>query len=74
MIHKSHTRRKVAGSASAGVGRPVADTVNVPAFPAANVTLAAVVIVGAWLAGLTFSVKFWLAAVPTPLAAVIVRS
>ena len=46
---------------------------NVPAVPAANVVPVALVITGAALAGLTVSVKFWVALEPTPFAAVIVN-
>jgi hypothetical protein len=52
-----------------GVGLPVAVTVKLPAVPTVNVVLAPLVIAGAWL---TVSVKLCVAAVPTPLLAVIV--
>ena len=41
-------------------------------MPAANVVAVALVMTGAAVAGFTVSVKFWVALVPTPLAAVIV--
>jgi len=53
-----------------GVGAPVVVTVKLPAVPTVNVVLLLLVIAGAWF---TFSVKLWLAGVPTPLLAVIVR-
>jgi hypothetical protein len=53
-----------------GAGTPVAVTVNVPAVPTLNVVLVALVIAGAWF---TVRVKVWLAGVPTPLLAVMVR-
>ena len=56
-----------------GVGDPVVVTVKLPAVPTVNVVLLALVIVGAVRAALTVSVKLWLAGVPTPLLAVIVR-
>jgi len=56
-------------SLSAGVGNPVVVTVKLPAVPTANVVLFALVIAGAWF---TVNVKLWVAAVPTPLLAVIV--
>jgi hypothetical protein len=43
-----------------------------PAVPTGKVADAALVITGAEVAGLTVSVKVWVAAVPTPLLAVIV--
>jgi hypothetical protein len=54
-------------SLSEGVGLPVVVTVKLPAVPTVNVVPFALVIAGAWF---TFSVKLWLAAVPTPLLAV----
>src|SRR5437879_1209932 len=54
-------------SLKVGVGVPVAVTVNVPAVPTVNVVLLALVITGAVF---TVSVKFCVAAVPTPLLAV----
>jgi hypothetical protein len=57
---------------NAAVGYPVVVTVNVPAVPTANVVAEALVMSGATAAGLTVSVKLWVALVPTPLAAVIV--
>jgi hypothetical protein len=57
-------------SVAEGVGVPVVVTVKFPAAPTVNVELLALVIAGAWF---TVSVKLWLAAVPTPLLAVIVR-
>ena len=53
-----------------GFGKPDVVTVNVPAPPTENVALLALVIVGAWF---TVSVKPCVAAVPTPLLAVIVK-
>src|SRR5713226_7723922 len=53
-----------------GVGVPVVVTVNVPTLPTVKVVLLALVIAGAWFIA---SVKPWLAGVPTPLLAVIVR-
>jgi hypothetical protein len=52
-------------------GIPVVVTVNVPGEPAVNVVLAALVIAGAWF---TVSVKLWVAVLPTPLLAEIVRA
>jgi hypothetical protein len=54
-------------SLSVGVGIPVAVTVNVPAVPAVNIVLLALVIT---VAGFTVSVKLCVASVPTPLLAV----
>ena len=54
-------------SENVGAGKPVAATVNVPAVPATNVALFALVIAGA---SLTVSVKFCVASAPTPLWAV----
>jgi len=54
-------------SLNVGAGNPVAVTVNVPAVPTVNVVLLALVMAGGWP---TVSVKFWVAAVPTPLLAV----
>ena len=45
-------------------------TVKVPAVPTVKVALAALVIAGAWL---TVRVKVWVAALPTPLWAVMVK-
>ena len=56
-----------------GVGDPVVVTVKLPAVPTVNVVLLALVIVGEVCVALTVSVKIWLAGVPTPLLAVIVR-
>jgi hypothetical protein len=56
-------------SLSDGVGVPVVVTVKLPAVPTVKVVLFALVIAGAWF---TVSVKLWVAAVPTPLLAVIV--
>jgi hypothetical protein len=55
----------------AGLGKPVAVTVNVPPVPNVNDVLFALVIAGAWS---TVSVKLCVAAVPTPLLAVIVKA
>jgi hypothetical protein len=52
-----------------GVGVPVVVTVKLPAAPTTNVVVFALVIAGAWF---TVRVKLWVAAVPTPLLAVIV--
>ena len=52
-----------------GVGKPVAVTVKVPAFPTANVVLLALVIVGAWK---TVSAKPCVPFGATPLLAVMV--
>jgi len=57
-------------SDSVGVGVPVVVTAKVPNAPTVNVAVLALVIAGAWF---TFNVKLWLAGVPTPLLAVIVR-
>jgi hypothetical protein len=56
-------------SASVGVGDPVVVTVKLPAVPTVNVVLLALVIDGAWF---IVNVKLCVAAVPTPLLAVIV--
>ena len=56
-------------SVRVGVGVPVVVTVKLPAVPTVNVAVLALVIAGAWF---IFNVKLWLAAVPTPLLAVIV--
>ena len=56
-------------SVSEGVGVPDAVTVKLPAEPAVNVALFALVIAGAWV---TVRVRVWLAGVPAPLLAVIV--
>jgi hypothetical protein len=53
---------------SEGVGVPVVVTVKLPAVPAVNVVLLALVIAGAWS---TVNVKLWVA-VPALLLAVIV--
>jgi len=53
-----------------GVGKPVAVTGNDPAVPTVNAVLLALVMAGA---SLTVSVKLWVAFVPTPLLAVMVR-
>src|SRR5579862_9090533 len=50
-------------------GKPLAVTVKLPAVPAVNVALLALVMAGAWS---IVSVNVWLAAVPTPLEAVMV--
>ena len=52
-----------------GVGEPVVVTVKVPAVPTVKVVLLALVIASG---GFTVRVKVWVAAVPTPLLAVIV--
>ena len=57
-------------SVSDGVGAPVVVTVKLPAAPTVNVVLLGLVIAGVWF---TVRVKLWLAGVPTPLLAVIVR-
>src|SRR5215472_12572307 len=57
---------------SDGVGVPVVVTVKLPAVPTVNVVLLALVMLGA-IPALTVRVKLWLAGVPTPLLAVIVR-
>src|SRR5439155_20112397 len=57
-------------SVSDGIGVPVAVTVKLPAVPTVNVVLLALVIAGAWF---TLRVKLWLAGLPMPLLAVIVR-
>jgi hypothetical protein len=54
-------------SLSFGAGKPVANTVNVPAAPTANVVSFALVIAAAWS---TVSVKLCLAFFPTPFCAV----
>ena len=54
-------------SLSEGVGVPVAVTVKLPAVPAVNVVLVALVIIGATGAGLTVSVKLCVASGPEPL-------
>ena len=59
-------------SVMAGVGLPVEVTVKVPADPAVKVVLAPLVMAGATGAGLTVSVKDWVASEPTPLLAVMV--
>ena len=64
---------KAPDSVMDGVGDPVVVTVKLPAAPTVNVVLLALVIVGEVRAVLTVSVKLWLAGVPTPLLAVIVR-
>ena len=61
---------KVPDSESVGAGEPVATTVNVPAVPAVNVALDALVIDGAVAAALTVNVKLCVAFVPTPFDAV----
>ena len=55
-----------------GVGEPVVVTVKLPAEPTVKVVLFALVIVGAVETLFTVSVKVCVAAVPTPLLAVIV--
>ena len=55
-------------SVNVGAGYPVAVTVKLPAVPAVNVVLLALVMAGAWP---TVSVKLCTAFVPTPLLAVI---
>lgn len=57
-------------SLSDGFGKPEVVTLNVPAAPAVNVVLLALVIAGAWS---TVSVKFCVALLPTPLLAVMVN-
>jgi hypothetical protein len=59
-------------SLKVGAGLPVAATVNVPGEPWRKLVPVAEVMVGALVAGLTVSVKLWVAAVPIPLPAVIV--
>ena len=54
----------------AAVGLPVVVTENVPACPAAKVVRSALVMTGAARAGLTVSVKLWVASGLTPLVAV----
>src|SRR4051812_21426420 len=54
---------------SAGVGTPVAVTVNVPGAPAVNVVVLALVIAAPVF---TVSVKLWVAGAPMPLVAVMV--
>ena len=54
-------------SDSVGVGVPVAVTLNVPPVPTVKVVLLALVMTGPWF---TVSVKFCVAAVPTPFCAV----
>jgi hypothetical protein len=54
-----------------GAGDPVVVTVKLPAVPTVNVVVFALVITGACVV-FTVSVKLWVAAVPTPLLAVIV--
>ena len=64
--HEGHARSAARRSrVSAGVGKPVVVTVNVPAVPTVNVVLSALVIAGAWL---TVRVKLWVASGDTPLA------
>ena len=53
-------------SLSVGVGKPVAVTGNDPAEPTVKAVLLALVMAGAWL---TVRVKFCVASVPTPFAA-----
>lgn len=60
-------------SLSEGVGVPVVVTVKLATEPAVKVVLVALVIAGAMGAGLTVSVKFWMASGPEPLWAVIVN-
>jgi hypothetical protein len=61
-------------SVSVGVGAPVVVTVKLPdVLPTVNVVVFALVIVGAVWAVFTVRVKPWLAGVPTPLLAVMVR-
>jgi hypothetical protein len=60
-------------SVRVGVGVPVAVTVKEPAPPTVKVVLLALVMAGAWFAWLTVRVNVCVAAVPTPLLAVIVR-
>jgi hypothetical protein len=55
-----------------GVGEPVVVTEKVPAVPTVKVVLLALVILGAVPPVLTVRVKLCVAAVPTPLLAVIV--
>ena len=57
---------------SDAAGLPVVVTANVPAWPTANVVPVALVMTGAASAGLTVSVKLWLASGLTPLDALIV--
>ena len=56
----------------AGAGEPAAATVNLPAWPAANVVDPAVVMTGGVGFEFTVRVKFWVAFGLTPFAAVIV--
>jgi hypothetical protein len=56
----------------AGAGLPVAVTVKVPEAPTVNVVELPLVMAGAIGAALTVRAKLWVAAVPTPLLAVIV--
>ena len=58
---------KALTSLTAGVGKPVAVTVNVPAAPPTNVVLEVLVTAGGWL---TVSVNDCVASLPTPLLAV----
>jgi hypothetical protein len=61
-------------SVSVGVGDPVVVTVKLPdVLPTVNVVVFALVIAGAVCAVFTVRVKPWLAGVPTPLLAVMVR-
>jgi hypothetical protein len=64
---------RVPVSVTDGVGAPVVVTVKLPAVPTVNVVLLALVIAGAAGAAFTVKVKVWLAELPTPLLAVIVR-
>jgi len=59
-------------SVSDGVGDPVVVTVKLPAVPTVNVVVLALVITGACVL-FTVRVKPWLAGLPTPLLAVMVR-
>jgi hypothetical protein len=59
-------------SANVGTGDPVAVTVKLPAVPTVNVVPLALVIPGAVCPAFTVSVKLCVAALPTPLLAVIV--
>jgi len=58
-------------SVKVGVGVPVVVTVKLPAVPAVNVVLFALVIAGPCVV-FTVKVKLWLTGVPTPLLAVMV--
>ena len=63
---------RVPVSAKVGAGLPLAVTVKVPALPTVKVVELPEVMVGAAEAGLTVSVKLWVAFGRVPLAAVMV--